>query len=512
MPMNAIWRNTIGDLIRRTARRCGDRVALVFGGRAWTYRELDAAAERLAGHLLAAGLEKGDRVAAYGRNSDAYVLLWLAAAKAGLVHVPVNFALTGDELVYIVNQSGSRALFYDPAGAGPVEDVRERLGVAVYGTLWGGDGLDVLRLARVDPPVLPDGNLEETDLVQLLYTSGTTSLPKGAMMTHRALMYEYMSCILALDFAATDRVLHVMPLYHSAQLHVFLMPYLLLGATNWLHEAPDPERVLATIEAERITSFFAPPTVWIALLHHPDVARRDLSCLQKGYYGASIMPVPVLERLRRQWPQLSLYNCFGQSEIGPLATVLRPEEHDERPASAGRPVPFVELRVVDEAMRDVPPGAIGEVVYRSPQLCTGYWEKPEETAEAFAGGWFHSGDLARVDEAGYITVVDRKKDVINTGGVLVASREVEEVLYTHPAVKEVAVIATPDPKWIEAVTAVVVVNEGAAVSEEELIAYARERLAPFKVPKRVHFVADLPRNASGKILKRALRERFGAPA
>jgi fatty-acyl-CoA synthase len=509
--MNAIWRNNIGDLIRRSARRHGDRVALVFGDRTWTYRELDAAAERLAGHLLAVGLKKGDRVAAYGRNSDAYVLLWLAAAKAGLVHVPVNFALTGDELVYIVNQSGSRALFYDSAKAEQVDAVRKRLGVAVYGTLFGGDGLDVLRLARVEPPVLPNGDLEETDLVQLLYTSGTTSLPKGSMMTHRALVYEYMSCVLALDFAATDRVLHVMPLYHSAQLHVFLMPHLILGATNWLHEVPDPERVLATIEAERITSFFAPPTVWIALLHHSDFTRRDLSCLQKGYYGASIMPVPVLDKLRQRLPHLRLYNCFGQSEIGPLATVLRPEEHAERPASAGKPVPFVEMRVVDEAMRDVPPGEIGEVVYRSPQLCIGYWEKPEETAEAFAGGWFHSGDLARIDEEGYITVVDRKKDVINTGGVLVASREVEDALYTHPAVKEVAVIATPDPKWIEAVTAVVVVNEGAAVSEGELITYARERLAPFKVPKKVHFVSDLPRNASGKILKRTLRERFGAP-
>lgn len=510
--MGAIWRNTIGAVIRRSARRWGDRVALVFEERAWTYRELDAAAERLAGHLLAAGLQKGDRVAAYGRNSDAYVLLWLAAAKAGLVHVPVNAALTGDELVYIVNQSGSRALFYDPALAERVEDVRAQLGASVYGTLRGGDAFDVLRLARIEPPARADGDLEETDLVQLLYTSGTTSRPKGAMMTHRALMYEYMSCVLALDFAATDRVLHVMPLYHSAQLHACLMPYLFLGATNWLHEAPDPARVLATLESERITSFFASPTVWIALLHHPDFTRRDLSCLQKGYYGASIMPVPVLETLRQRLPHLHLYNCFGQSEIGPLATVLRPEEHAERPASAGKPVPFVEMRVVDKAMRDVSPGEIGEVVYRSPQLCLGYWEKPEETEEAFAGGWFHSGDLARVDEEGYITVVDRKKDVINTGGVLVASREVEEVLYTHPAVKEVAVIATPDPKWIEAVTAVVVVKEGAAVREDELIAYARERLAPFKVPKKVHFVPDLPRNAAGKILKRMLRERFGAPA
>ena len=220
------------------------------------------------------------------------------------------------------------------------------------------------------------------------------------------------------------------------------------------------------------------------------------------------MPVPVLKKLKEFLPKLDLYNCFGQSEIAPLATVLRPEEHEARPDSAGKPVLFVEMRVVDDNMEDVAPGEIGEVVYRSPQLCIGYWNKPEETAEAFAGGWFHSGDLARIDKEGYITIVDRKKDVINTGGVLVASREVEDVIYSHPSVREVAVVATPDPKWIEAVTAIVVLKEGAQSSEEELIRWTKERLAPFKVPKKVIFVDDLPRNASGKILKRKLREQF----
>ena len=253
----------------------------------------------------------------------------------------------------------------------------------------------------------------------------------------------------------------------------------------------------------------------------PDaVLGRVLGNLE-GFYlfgmslGSVLVPVIAvakeswrLEQLQARLPGIGFYNCFGQSEIAPLATVLRPEQHAERPDSAGKAVLFVDMRVVDDELRDVAPGEVGEVVYRSPQLCRGYWEKPEETEEAFQGGWFHSGDLARIDAQHFITIVDRKKDVINTGGVVVASREVEDQLYTHPAVKEVAVVATSDPKWIEAVTAIVVLKPDAQATAEELIAHARQRLAPFKVPKVVHFVADLPRNASGKILKRELRKRF----
>jgi fatty-acyl-CoA synthase len=325
-------------------------------------------------------------------------------------------------------------------------------------------------------------------------------------MTHRALLYEYLSCITALDLSEKDTPLHVMPLYHSAQMHVFLLPYLAIGATNDLVETPEPGDILRRVEAGSNGAFFAAPTLWVALANHPDFATRDLTSLRKAFYGASIMPGPILARLRSALPELGFYNCFGQSEIAPLATVLRPEEHAARPDSAGRPVLFVELRVVDPDGNDVPPGELGEVVYRSPQLCTGYWDKPAETEEAFRDGWFHSGDLVRADEEGYIQVVDRIKDVINTGGVLVASREVEDALYTHPAVAEAAVIGLPDDKWIEAITAVVVTKSD--VAPDDLIAHVRTRLAGFKVPKHVHLVPDLPRNASGKLLKRVLRDQF----
>jgi fatty-acyl-CoA synthase len=505
--------HTVDAVLHRSAARHPRRTALVVGAddpTTWTYAELDAAVTGAARALRGLGLRRGDRVAAYGKNSDAYLVGYLACARAGLVHVPVNFAMTGEELRYLLDQSGASAVLVDPALRPAYDAVVAHHGVDVAHVVplrdAPGSLLDLAREAG-DGPVLPDGEdpVADDELVQLLYTSGTTSRPKGAMMTHRALVAEYLSAITALDLAADDDPLHPMPLYHSAQMHVFLLPYLAVGATNHLVEAPDVPVLLRLVEERRLGTLFLAPTVWVPLAGHPDLERRDLSSLRKAFYGASIMPVPVLQRLQERLPDLGFYNCCGQSEIGPLATVLRPEEHAARPDSCGRPVLLVELAVLDEEGRPVEPGGQGEVVYRSPQLCVGYWDNPEATAEAFRDGWFHSGDLVRIDEEGYITVVDRIKDVINTGGVLVASREVEDVLYTHPDVAEVAVIGTPDERWIEAVTAVVVPREGAEVDEAALVAHARERLAGFKTPKHVRFVEALPRNASGKLLKRELR-------
>ncbi len=498
--------STVDGILRRSARLHPDRTALLFGDRTWTYRELDDAVTRCAGYLLARGLTKGDRVAAYGQNSDAYVIAFLGVSRAGLIHVPINYALTGEELSYLITQSGASLVLADPALApnlGKLDSCPDHL------LLTGGDGALLDAVSSGDVPEV-DVDVADTDLVQLIYTSGTTSRPKGAMMTHRAYLHHYMSVLLALDAKPTDIALHAMPLYHTAQMHVFMLPWLAIGARNILVKAPDIPQMLELIESQKINTMFLAPTVWVPLSQHADFETRDLSSVHKAFYGASVMPGPVLKRLQDALPDIGFYNCFGQTEIAPLATVLRPEEHAERPESCGRPVMFVEMRVIDGEGNDVGPDGVGEVVYRSPQLCEGYWEKPEETAEAFEGGWFHSGDMVRIDAEGYITVVDRIKDVINTGGVLVASREVEDCIYTHPSVSEVAVIATPDPKWIEAITAVVVCKPGAAaVTEEELIAYTKERLAKYKIPKLIHFVDELPRNASGKLLKRVLRDQIG---
>ncbi|WP_347354938.1 acyl-CoA synthetase [Intrasporangium sp.] len=501
---HALRSSTVDGIIRRSARTYRDRLALVFGEREWTYAALDLAVSRAAGRLLGLGLAKGDRVAAYGKNSDAYLIGFLACARAGLVHVPLNYNLTGAELSYLISQSGARAILVDPALEAPLEgvdaEVLERLEHRIPLRDKAGSIVETATEAAV-PTIEVD--VADTDVAQFLYTSGTTSRPKAAMMSHRALVHEYVSCIVGLDLHADDNPLHVMPLYHSAQMHVFLMPWLAIGATNTILEVPDGTEILRRIERDGHRAFFAAPTLWVALTNHADFETRDLSGLRKAYYGASIMPVPIIRRLEAKMPGLGFYNCFGQSEIAPLATILRPEEHADRPDSAGRPCLFVEARVVDEHGDDVPVGQTGEIVYRSPHLCDGYWDNPQATEEAFAGGWFHSGDLVRMDEAGYVFVVDRIKDVINTGGVLVASREVEDALYTHPAVAEVAVVGMPDEKWVEAVTAFVV-RKG-EVTEAELVAHARTTLAGFKIPKRITFVDELPRNASGKILKRDLR-------
>lgn len=503
--MARVHRNTVGDALRRAARVHRHRIALNFADRQWSFAELDRAANRVAQRFAAAGLRPGDRIACYGRNSDAYFLAWLGCVRGGFVHVPVNYALTGEELAYILRQSGARAVI----AAAALEANLAGIEVEISGRFAGGGALDVLATAQedTDPPEI-DPPLEDESLGQIVYTSGTTAAPKGAMMTHRAMMAQYVSCIHNMDYAATDRALAALPLYHTAQMHAFTMPQLMVGARTTLIEAPEPGLVLRLIEQERITSFFAPPTVWISLLRHPDFATRDLGSLEKVYYGASIMPVPVLHELRQRLPRARPFNAYGQTEIAPVATILRPEEHDARPASCGRPVLNVETRVVDPDMNDVPPGTHGEVVHRSPHLLNGYWDKPEETAAAFAGGWFHSGDVGYFDDEGYLYIVDRIKDVINTGGVLVASREVEEVLFTHPAVSEVAVVGLPDAKWIEAVTAFVVLRQGHAVDEAELIAHARPHLAAFKLPKRVTFVPELPRNTAGKLLKRELRRQY----
>jgi fatty-acyl-CoA synthase len=281
-----------------------------------------------------------------------------------------------------------------------------------------------------------------------------------------------------------------------------------VGATNVITGKPAPDNLLRLMAANRISSFFAPPTVWISLLRSPVFDATDLSSLAKGYYGASIMPVEVLKEMQRRLPKVRLWNLYGQTEIAPVATVLKPEDQLRKAGSAGRPALNVETRVVDERMNDVPPGDVGEIVHRSPQLLSGYYRDDERTRAAFEGGWFHSGDLATVDDEGYITVVDRKKDMIKSGGENVASREVEEAIYRLEGVSEVAVIGVPHPKWIEAVTAVVVAKTGHALDEQAVVAHCGRHLAQFKVPKRVIFTEALPKNPSGKLLKRELRKEF----
>lgn len=414
--------HSIGDLLRRSAGREPNKLAVSCGDVSWTFAEMDAICNRLGRGLLGLGVKKGDRIAVLSRNSHAFAALRFAVARIGAVLVPINFMLNPDEISFILKSSGAKLLatgpdFVEPARAASARDC------AVEKMIWlpGEDpasapaGLTTFDdLLHADGAFL-DASVDSRDLAQIVYTSGTESLPKGAMLTHEAVMWQYVSCIIDGGMSVEDKFLHAMPLYHCAQLDVFLGPQIYLGASGVITGKPTADNILTLIQAHKISSFFAPPTIWIAMLRSPNFDKTDLSTLQKGYYGASIMPVEVLLELQRRLPNVKFWNFYGQTEIAPLATVLRPEDQLRKAGSAGKPVLNVETRVVNTSMEDVKVGEVGEIVHRSPHLLSGYYNDPEKTAAAFSGGWFHSGDLATVDEEGHITVVDRVKDMIKTG-------------------------------------------------------------------------------------------------
>src|SRR6185312_2867995 len=356
-----------------------------------------------------------------------------------------------------------------------------------------------------DSPI--DTVVADDDPLRLMYTSGTESRPKGVLLSSRSLIAQYVSCVIDGGMTADDVEVHSLPLYHCAQLDCFFSVDVYLGATSVILPGPDPAALLATIARERVTKLFCPPTVWISLLRHPDFDSTDLSSLRKGYYGASPMPVEVLRELQRRLPDVALWNFYGQTEMSPLATILRPHEQLERAGSAGKASVNVETMLVDDDGAPVAPGEIGEIVHRSPHAALGYYDDEDKTAAAFAGGWFHSGDLGVMTADGYLSVVDRKKDMIKTGGENVASREVEEAIYELEGVAEVAVFGITHPTWIEAVTAVVVPKSGVGLTEDDVHAHAKEKLAGYKRPKYVVLTDALPKNPSGKILKRELREK-----
>lgn len=499
---------SMSAMLRRSGVRHGDRPAIVCGETAWSYAEFDALVDRAAAGLNLAGILPGDRVAVLARNSHAFIAMRFAIARADAVFVPINFMLNVEDVRYILEHSGARMLFVDKT----THEVAMAAMPASVERVYGLPGeLDDAPADLADwRDLLTDaGPQSETrggdDLLQIIYTSGTESRPKGAMLSHLSVLWNYQSCIVDCEWTRDVIAVHAMPLFHCAQLDCMIGPGLQVGALNVITSRPTPDVIIPLIAQFRATSFFAAPTVWISLLRSGLLDRYDVGTLCKGYYGASIMPVEVLRELNTHLPALRLWNLYGQTEIGPVASVLFPEEHDAHLGSAGRPTLHVETRVVADDMTDVDRGEIGEIVHRSPQLLNGYWNDPERTAEAFHGGWFHSGDLGIVDADGYLTVVDRKKDMIKSGGENVASREVEEAVYRHPHVSEVAVVGMPDPKWIEAVVAVVVLRPGAVADEGDILRHCADNLSSFKMPKRVIFADDLPRNASGKILKRELR-------
>lgn len=504
--------HTIGDIPRRTARRLPHKAAVIDGDVTLTFEEFDAVVDRAAAALHQHGFLPGTRLALLSRNCWQYAVLAFATARAGVVLVPVNFMLTGEEVAYILGHCGATGFVVAEEFVPVAEHAVQLTGSTPTQVLIGDDAsvpgwqnlADWLQTDAAPPNPL----ITDDQVLRLMYTSGTESRPKGVMHSSRSLMWQYMSTILAGSMTEDDVEIHSMPLYHCAQLDNFLATDIYLGATSIIVPRPDPEIILPAIQRYQVTNFFAPPTVWISLLRSPIFDTVDLSSLRKGYYGASAMPKEILAEMRQRMPGVSLWNFYGQTEMAPLASALRPQEQEQHSGAAGRPVPNVETAILDEDDTPVPVGTVGEIAHRSPHLMLGYLDDPEKTDEAFRGGWFHSGDLGYYDEYGLLHVVDRKKDMIKTGGENVASREVEEVIYRHPAVQEVAVFGVPHPTWVEAVVATVVVRDGTSASADDIIEHCREHLAGFKTPKEVHFVEALPKNPSGKLLKRELRAQF----
>jgi fatty-acyl-CoA synthase len=510
--------HALGDLLRRTALRSPGKLAVVSGDRRLTFAEFEAAANRCANALAARGLGKGDRLALLSHNCWEYGALAFATAKLGVLLVPVNFMLGADEVAYILRHAEVAAVVVEDALEPTAAKALElaELGDVVRGRIptgaGGGAWEDVGTWLSEGDASAPDVFVADDDPLRIMYTSGTESRPKGVLLSSRSLISQYVSCVIDGGMSADDVEVHSLPLYHCAQLDCFFSVDVYLGATSVLLPGPDPAALLAAVERERATKLFAPPTVWISLLRHENFDRTDLSSLRKGYYGASAMPVEVLRELSRRLPDVALWNFYGQTEMAPLATILRPHEQLERAGSAGRASLNVETRIVDDEDRPVAPGVVGEIAHRGPHATLGYYRDEEKTAEAFRSGWFHSGDLGVLDEDGYLSVVDRKKDMIKTGGENVASREVEEALYLLDGVAEVAVFGIGHPHWIEAVTAVVVPRDGVTLTAAQVMDHAKAHLAGYKRPKYVVFADRLPKNPSGKIVKRELRERHAGLA
>lgn len=505
----------MGDIIRRSAGRFPEKDALVFGGRRITYRSLNERVNRLADSLLQSGIRKGDRIAVLLHNGPEFYEAYYASAKAGGIFVPLNNLLKPNELRDIIEYIEPRVLFFDAEYermmqglSGPIE-----YPVAVGGSSGGFTPYE--RLMYGGSPSEPKVTVSDDDVVSIFLTSGTTGLPKGAMRTHRHAYVDALVGSVELSLRPEDRPFMVFPFYHVTWEDN--MRHILMGNTVFIRKEGgfDAREVLATLSRERISVCQLVPTMISTMLQVEDLETYDLSHWRLLTYAASPMPVELLKmairRFRCQFMQL-----YGQTETGPLTTVLRPEDHVlegsaaqlARLASAGTPVLNYEVRVVDEGGVGVPAGEVGEIIVRSESMSVGYWRLPEETAKAIRHGWLYTGDFGRLDDAGYLYIVDRKNDLIISGGKNIYPREIEELLYRHEAVLEATVIGVPDEHWGESVKALIVLRPGKKATEEEIIAFCKENLASYKKPRYVEFRPELLKGPTGKILKRVIRDEY----
>jgi fatty-acyl-CoA synthase len=509
----------LGEMVARNARKFPDKEALIYGEMRLTYRQFNARINQLAHGLLDIGVKKGSKVAILAFNCNQFMEAYFALAKLGAVAAPLNFRLHPDEMAYIVNHSDAEAFMLGEPFVETVRGIQKDLpnvrtyisfsekpveGMLHYET-W------IAKHADDEPLIL----VEEDDPAFIMYTAGTTGRPKGAVITHKN---EVVMCMLEAMFVAGEPEMPDLtnivavaapPVFHLAAF-AFSQIALFFGATLVLPvEVFNPAEIMQIIEREKAGAILLIPAMAFFLLMLPDLDKYDTSSLRIWVSGAAILPTATRKQIGQHFANVKIFDMFGQTEMSPVVSGLRPSESEGRETSVGRALTFIEIRVVDEQDNDVPLGAVGEAVYRGPTMMREYYKNPEATAEAMRGGWFHSGDLVRRDEEGFLYVVDRKKDMINSGGENIYPAEIEEVLCRHPKIQEAAVIGVHDEEWGEAVKAIVVPKPGETVTEEEVVAFCKSNLASFKKPKSVDFIDVLPRNAMGKVLKTALREQYG---
>ncbi len=487
------------EVLAHHARNTPGKAIAVFGDEPVTYAEMEARAKGLAGGLHARGVGAGDVVALLSYNCIEFIETMFAANYVGAIAMPINWRLAAPEVRYILDHSGARAFVYDDALADLAIDAATdmdivRIPLSSFGEVRAPDA--------VPPPrVRSDGDA----LHRLMYTSGTTGRPKGVMITHANLAWKNFAHLVEFGITSADLGLACGPLYHVGALDLTTTTLIAAGATTIIHRVFDAGAVVDEIERSHVTTVWLAPAMVNAIMALPDIDGRDLSSVRLIINGGEKMPIPLIERIKRTFPSAWFADAYGLTETVSGDTFLDRDSIITKLGSVGRPCMFLDLDIWDDDGRSLPAGERGEVVLRGPKVCKGYWRDPDATAQAFAGGWFHTGDIGVRDEDGYLWIVDRLKDMIVSGGENIAGSEVERVLYEHDAVLEAAVVGRPDDRWGEVPVAFVALRPGASATTDDLIEHCHAQLAKFKVPKDVIFVDALPRNPSGKVLKRDLR-------
>ncbi|MFG1669404.1 o-succinylbenzoate--CoA ligase [Streptomyces sp. Y7] len=493
----------LGSWPARRARKTPHRTALIHGGTPTSYAALYDRTTRLAHALRDRGIRRGDRIAYLGPNHPSYLETLFAAGTLGAVFVPLNTRLAGPEIAYQLADSGAKALLHGPSHAALVAGLPGHTDVRTY--LETGPDYEATLASSPDEPI--DAPVTPDDTCIIMYTSGTTGRPKGAMLTHGNITWNALNVLVDTDLIADERALVSAPLFHTAGLNMLTLPVLLKGGTCVLVEAFDPDATFDLIDRHRITFMFGVPTMFDQLSRHPRWPTADLSSLRILTCGGSPVPTPLIAAYQERG--LTFLQGYGMTEAAPGTLFLDAEHAITKAGSAGVPHFFSDVRVVRPDLTPVDTDEPGEIVVRGPHVMPGYWGLPEETAASFAEGWFRSGDAARVDEDGYVYVVDRIKDMIISGGENIYPAEIEDLLLAHPDIVECAVIGVRDDKWGEVPRAVVVAREGTAPDPDEILASLAGRLARYKIPKSLVLTDELPRTASGKLLKSRLRTRYG---